>query len=110
MNYYVDMAIGLALSAAIVGYTWRMALIVSQAPLARIPGMMAKAYLLSLGLCLLLVMGAFVVLGNPRSWLSPVVFGRIIGCWLVTGAFIGLWLSLRSSRAKRVDKTSALDR
>lgn|GEM_PF-6860079 len=109
MNY-VDAGLGLALSAAFLGYLWRLALIQSQGRLVQLPGMMGKAYLLSLGVCLPIVVGAYAVLDTPASWFSLAVLRPLIGCWLLTGAFIGLWLAVRSSRAKGAVTTPTLDR
>lgn len=107
---YVETGLGLALSAAFVGYLWRLALIQSQGQLVQLPGMMVKAHLLSLTVCLPIVVGAYAVLDAPASWFSLVVLRPLIGCWLLIGAFIGLWLSVRSSRAKGVITTPTLDR
>ncbi len=94
MNY-VETGLGLALSAAFIGYIWRQALIESQGQLIQLPAMMAKAYLLSLAVCLPIVIGAYAVLDTPASsWFSLAVLRPLIGCWLLNGAFIGVWRSL----------------
>lgn len=107
MNYVED-GLAFSLFVAFVGYLWWLALSQAQWRFVQLPGMMAKAYLLSLAVCLPIV-GVYAVFDTDASWFSLAALQRLIAAWLFIGTFIGIWLSVRSSRAKRVVTTPNSD-